>query len=527
MRKRLLNKKWVGSLIFTAVCLLIGTTAVGVDKLANSLKNDVKAKSDLVTIDHMKIFGKLERPAVLFQHDLHTQALEEKNQDCSACHKSIKEKLSQKFMRLEDTDQEEIMNVYHNNCIGCHEETLTAGAKTGPVTCGECHMEDPTITSSRQPMGMDKSLHYKHTKSLENKCEQCHHIYNKETKKLVYEKEKEGTCRYCHKKETEENRISMALASHETCIGCHMKAIEEKKDAGPVKCRGCHDSEAQLAFEKIVEVPRMDRKQPDFLMIKTGNQEVDTQLKTRMNLVPFDHKAHEEYNDTCRVCHHGDISPCSKCHTLEGSEDADMINLEQAMHKTSINQSCIGCHNIKKQDKNCAGCHAFLEKNRKQDDAFCLNCHMNKIPMETEIEESGTDEAEMAGMLISSRQLVTRTYNQEDIPEKVVIKQLAKKYEPVEFPHRKVVNTIVDNIKDNKLATYFHTSKGTVCQGCHHNSPPNVKPPKCTNCHNQPFNEKDLFKPGILAAYHIQCMECHTNMEIDKVGCTDCHEEKK
>jgi hypothetical protein len=43
---------------------------------------------------------------------------------CSACHS------------LEEIDsQPGLMDAYHLNCKGCHEEI-----KKGPITCGECHV---------------------------------------------------------------------------------------------------------------------------------------------------------------------------------------------------------------------------------------------------------------------------------------------------------------------------------------------------------------------------------------------------
>ncbi len=129
--------------------------------------------------------------------------------------------MSTKYMRLKDTTRQEVMDIYHNNCIGCHKETKAAKEKSGPLECGECHQEQATVMSSWQPIGMDKSLHYRHSKAMDKKCEKCHHEYNANTKKLFYAKGKEGTCRYCHRSQTEENRISLRQASHMACIECH------------------------------------------------------------------------------------------------------------------------------------------------------------------------------------------------------------------------------------------------------------------------------------------------------------------
>ena len=95
------------------------------------------------------------------------------------------------------------------------------------------------------------------------------------------------------------------------------------------------------------------------------------------------------------------------------------------------------------------------------------------------------------------------------------------------MPHRKIVQGLVKRIGDNKLAAFFHEQPGTLCQGCHHNSPVAKKPPQCGSCHGQPFNEEEPNVPGLYGAYHIQCMGCHSEMGIEKpVGCTECHKEK-
>ncbi len=161
-------------------------------------------RADIIQIDSMNVFGKLERPAVTFLHQKHTDALEKKGKDCAACHLSEKdpmldrERMSTMFMRLKNTSKQEVMDIYHDKCIGCHKETKAAKEASGPLECGGCHQEQVTVISSWRPIGMDKSLHYRHSKAQDDKCEKCHHEYNETTKKLFYAKGKEGTCRYCH-----------------------------------------------------------------------------------------------------------------------------------------------------------------------------------------------------------------------------------------------------------------------------------------------------------------------------------------
>jgi hypothetical protein len=408
------------------------------------------------------------------------------------------------------------MDNFHINCIGCHEKTAGSNQGSGPVACADCHQPIPVIVSAREPMGLDNSLHYRHSKAYDNKCETCH----TDCKTDIYKKGEETTCRHCHNSDQADKKIiSLEYAVHDSCINCHMTREADKKDTGPVKCAGCHDLEAQKSVEKVSPVPRMDRNQPDMLMVKTGNRELDKPDSNRMDFVGFNHKGHENYNDTCRVCHHKAMSACNTCHTVEGTKESKGITLEQAMHKIDSKQSCTGCHEALQHEVNCAGCHGFLSKNRKQDDASCLMCH------EKQPAGAVMDDAAVRRMM-KQRPVQAQIFDSKDIPETIMIKSLSDKYEPVEFPHGQIVNKIAGNIKDNKLASYFHVDKGTLCQGCHHNSPATKKPTSCNSCHGKPFNEKNMNKPGLMGAYHIQCMECHSNMNIEQVGCTDCHKEK-
>jgi len=395
-------------------------------------------------------------------------------------------------------------------------------------------------------MGYDKSLHFRHTKATTAPCQKyqwgkdketnkgncgnCHHEYDEKDKKIFYAKGKEGSCRYCHMKETEENRISMRLASHFACLECHQKTLAENKKAGPYRCSGCHDLKEQQKIKKLEVVPRIERKQPDMVLVKANEQETDQEaLVARMNPVPFDHKAHEKNNDSCIVCHHESLDSCTKkCHTPAGTKDGKHITIERAMHQKGCEDSCLGCHETSQSEPECAACHAFMEKGRKQVSS-CLICHVEPIQEGKRI-KAPSDEV-MAEMLLKSRKIITSTYKDEDIPEKVIIKWLEDKYEPVEFPLRKIVKTLFKNIKDNKLAGSFHPEIGTVCQGCHHNSPPGKKPPSCGSCHGtQPFEAKNMIRPALNGAYHQKCIGCHKTLDLEKpktAGCVDCHKEKK
>jgi hypothetical protein len=474
----------------------------------------------------MTVFGKLEKQPVEFLHDTHTKALAKKNMDCTACHLTENNRIFPKFKRIKDMDRIEVMNVYHKGCISCHGEMKVAREKAGPVECDGCHSEKALYSSSRQPMGFDKSLHFRHSQAQEKKCEVCHHEYDPAAKKIFYAKGKEGTCRYCHLDKTVENASSMRLAAHTQCIDCHRKRLAQSQDTGPATCGGCHDAGLQKKIAKAKDIPRLERGQPNAVLIqavKSDGQKVEP--FTRMSVVPFNHIGHEGYADNCRVCHHSSMDACGKCHTLQGSKDGKFVNLQTAMHRASAQASCIGCHDGFQADKRCAGCHASIPRKDPPRLSGCVSCH-NPIPDGVAPQ---TEPKTMAAMLLEDRKPVSVTYADEDIPETVEIKGLSKQYEPVKLPHRKIVQALVKNIKDSKLAGSFHQSPGTVCQGCHHNSPVAKKPPACASCHGQPFDGRNLFIPGLQAAYHLQCMECHKDMGIEKpaaTNCAACHKEK-
>jgi hypothetical protein len=497
--------------------IVILFAAAAVAKGIESTSVRLPPGSDMIRIDAMKTFGDLERPEVLFPHDRHANAIEKTGGDCKTCHKVKEDKLLQTFMAYQYTNGKDAMDTFHDTCIGCHKDNTSKNQSTGPVACADCHNSNPQVLSSRQPMGMDNSLHYRHLKAYDKKCEVCHTDCETDT----YKKGEETTCRHCHEQNLSKNNvISLEQAAHDACINCHLTRTAEKKETGPVKCGGCHDPLAQKEIEKISPVPRLERNQPDVLNIKTGDRKLDEPGKNRMDFVAFNHKGHENDNDTCRVCHHQTMSACNTCHTLEGSKDSKGVTLEQAMHKMDRDQSCSGCHKKMQDDITCAGCHASFSKTGKSDNASCLMCHTQ--PLTGEALDENT-----AAMIIEqrTRAMQAKRMDTKDIPENIILKDLVDKYEPVNFPHGKIVNTIARNIKENKLAQYFHSDKGTLCLGCHHNSPATDKPTRCKSCHGKPFNGMDL--PGIMGAYHIQCMGCHTKMKIDQVGCTDCHKEKQ
>ncbi|MFH1983795.1 MAG: sulfate respiration complex hexadecaheme cytochrome HmcA [Pseudomonadota bacterium] len=515
----------IRTLLLVAVAgVLLYAGAQGIAAISD---NAAPPRPDTIRIESMAVFGKLERPAVVFFHDKHSEAAKKMGKDCAACHMTADEKgakLSLKYMRLEDTGRDAVMNAYHDNCIACHKEASAKKLEAGPVACNDCHDDKRAGTSSRRPVGLDLSLHYRHDKAMANKCETCHHAYNETTEKLYYDKGKEGSCRYCHGETSVKKRISFRLAAHTDCISCHRQKAAEKKVAGPVECKGCHGAEEQALWEKVKDPAPPKRGQPEATIVMAGKG-------ARMGLVPFNHSAHQRASDTCRVCHHKEIVACNECHSVDGKKEGQFITLEKAMHEVTQDASCMGCHDRKKtQSLQCVGCHGAMEKRKISQDA-CLSCH--DIPPGIVAEDAGKNErTAIAVIALMTRPPAADAIAAKDIPEVVEIATLADKYEPAKMPHRRVVDKMRAGIGDNRLAAYFHQTPGTICQGCHHNSPAAVKPPKCASCHSRGkgLEVSDIEKPGLMGAYHQQCMGCHDAMGIEKPSkndCIGCHLERK
>ena len=73
-------------------------------------------------------------------------------------------------------------------------------------------------------------------------------------------------------------------------------------------------------------------------------------------------------------------------------------------------------------------------------------------------------------------------------------------------------------------ATKFHQvmSEKVSCQTCHHNGGDEIH--ACKDCHDSPFNPGNSSKPGLKAAYHQRCMECHTeDFRGGPESCGECH----
>lgn len=505
--------RWAGIL-----CVSMAVAGFGLNALGG--KQELVAKkqmgADLVTIETLKKFGKLEYPVVQFEHDKHSKALENK---CDSCHGIKGGKVVALFKRESDNSAAEIKAVYHDNCIKCHTETTKAGKKSGPDSgqCRTCHAG--SAESSRTLISFDKSMHFRHASSKmvlpapgqKENCSKCHTNDKAEKRNLIFAENKDQ--------------------AHEKCISCHMEIAKAKKDTGPIVCAGCHDAKLRAGYKVVKETTRLEAGQTDYALlmapVKPGTEQ------KQFSAVSFNHKAHEEKTENCSACHHNAMTKgvvaCSQCHTPLGKEEGAFITTEQAMHRVTAQESCVGCHAKAQAKPECSGCHAFMGKKDSKADGSCVKCHVN-IAATPELTTDKNVKAKAAELVAATRPKKDTVMNVEEIPETVEIGVLSGEFAASKFPHRKIVKKIMTGMENNKLASYFHSSPNAVCAGCHHNSPASATPPKCASCHGKVQDKAEGVKPALKAAYHQQCMGCHREMGIQKpadTACIECHAKKQ
>jgi hypothetical protein len=493
-------------LLLATVLVLIGMAPGAAVAAAESALRDIPPAT--VVMEFPEELGAMQRPAVEFDHAAHTKALEAEG--CEKCHTVDDKGLTPALTStLNVSERKRLIDVFHDTCMGCHEQRAAESLKAGPVTCGECHQRRPPGESERVAMAFDYSLHARHARTYPEKCDTCHHVYDEVEKKLRYEKDKEEACRACHGAEDVEKNLSLANASHRQCIACHIDRARQQIDGGPVECVGCHEAATLREIKPLEEIPRLVRGQPDSLWVKAPG--------ATSAMVAFNHSSHEPQQKFCTTCHHDRLRSCAECHGLTAASDGGGVTLERAHHMESSEYSCTGCHRRVTSNRDCAGCHrgAILASGQ----GACKTCHDGPRPSQEEpppIQAGSPQVAELAELPAAS----------DDFPEKVKIDVLAAEYEASEMPHLKILARLDAPIRSNRLARHFHGAVEAMCAGCHHHSPAGERPPRCAACHG-PTAAATVDKPGLKVAYHRQCIGCHQRMGIDKQGCTDCHAERE
>lgn len=283
------------------------------------------------------------------------------------------------------------------------------------------------------------------------------------------------------------------------------------------------------------ELPETDSGAPSACVMFPVTAKADPSA-AGMKPVLFNHLIHEKAVEKCETCHHtGDPQACTDCHTVEGKKEGNFITLDQAMHATNIAKpekgntpsSCVSCHEAQLAKRDCAGCHKVVTPAR--DAQWCGVCHkVDVTPAQMKAgasgKLSGSENLALATRTVQSTKPVPAPSSLG--PTKVTIDAIAKEYKPCVFNHRRHIESLMDRIKDNKLAGAFHTQPETACAVCHHNSPLSVTPPKCSSCHQTTIDPNKTDRPALKAAYHLQCMGCHTGMNVarpENTDCTGCH----
>ncbi|MCF8126698.1 MAG: cytochrome c family protein [Desulfotignum sp.] len=544
------RQKYGQCLLAAAVLLLLFSFAALSG--AGAMNDPDEKRPDILTIGSRSPAADRQMPLVQFLHDRHTRAVDGK---CIECHDQTAQNTPGfTFKEIEDADITARMELFHNNCIACHEQMKAKGS-TGPMeaACRFCHNANFPIGSSRKDLAFDRSLHFRHVSSdaivstvsrTEDNCSACHHSFNEASEEIFYEQGKESACIYCHKAEPAVlNDLSgdkpqtirpARQAAHDSCVVCHLALTEKKIKTGPVECSGCHDAAEQAKIRTLEDVPRLKRNQPDIALI-TGweslgdDQEENAKLiAAHMDPVAFDHKLHETQNPGCTSCHHENLDACITCHTAAGDKKGGYVKLADAMHRMDSTFSCIGCHTEHKQSENCAGCHARMpEKSMKDQD--CASCHtVDAKARPQNVLKDPESASGLAAAVLETRAASYEKVPMDKVPDIVTIGVISKEYHPGRFPHRMVVKAVFEKADKSKMARSFHGQELTLCAGCHHNSPPSMTPPKCGSCHgNTPDIAAD--KPGLMGAYHGQCITCHQEMAVASVlptDCIKCHEKK-
>ncbi|BBO83625.1 acidic tetraheme cytochrome c3 TmcA [Desulfosarcina ovata] len=103
------------------------------------------AQDDMTAVDNSDFINPQRSPSI-FEHDLHNENAG--IDDCAVCHhiyedgqlvegESSEDQRCSECHDLEGSDdQPALMQAFHANCKGCHQEQ-----EAGPILCGECHVK--------------------------------------------------------------------------------------------------------------------------------------------------------------------------------------------------------------------------------------------------------------------------------------------------------------------------------------------------------------------------------------------------
>lgn len=93
-----------------------------------------------------------------------------------------------------------------------------------------------------------------------------------------------------------------------------------------------------------------------------------------------------------------------------------------------------------------------------------------------------------------------------------------------EFPNVDQAHYLANAFGPAKFAAHEMSPNVISCQTCHHHSP-DGQPQPCSACHSEPFDGTAMDRPGLKAAYHQRCTDCHKEAFAGPMTCTNCHSE--
>jgi len=304
------------------IAIFLILSCVGLRLAYTSYLTTPEESVDLITIDTLAPFDTLQRPVVRFSHELHVSATGG-DASCIACHEPHPDDTSGLSFTLKDQQglsREDIQDLYHAECIGCHADRESDGQPTGPQVCSGCHVKHiPETSPISHAVDFDSGLHVVHTDNAALDCQACHGILASGDMEKVTDSGDTGK------------------AAHALCITCHVNTVKAGTSEAPLNCGGCH----------ALPRPALDDAGTPAIIAQGGE-------------VEFDHDLHDEAGISCEVCHHKEPDTgCAECHTSGESPKGGGVTLQVAMHSRTADRSCIGCHNTMEAGviDDCTGCH--------------------------------------------------------------------------------------------------------------------------------------------------------------------------
>ncbi len=497
-----MRAKTISSVVAAGVMLVLGTTCQ-------------PAATSPVPVGYLAkvgVYGDLDRHPVRFDHDRHTKQLGD--DACGRCHheKDVRSgKLEYKkgheytcetcHGAREHDGIRGLTDAFHDTCLTCHRERSQEKKNTGPRTCAGCHVKGP-LPERVEPVTFEHAWHMSVMES-DDSCGACHHVWDEKAGKLVYAKGKEAACDTCHGEPSAKYvKTNLVNAVHGACVKCHREGkARGAKKVGPKVCAGCHEPKN---YPRPYTEPTV-QKQPHF-------EKADLILIGRpdavMPGVPFNHKQHQTKTPDCIVCHTTHVfamadytenlaylgERCNLCHSA--AKDAMP---EDVRKRLSMGLSPEAAYHDEKAPASCIGCHKARNTKGPKQFKACSSCHSGEKGLEA-----------MKKGLPNSPAPPEETKWPEKGPDVYLIQELARDYEPVQFPHAD------------------HKAMAIKCETCHHHVKPTMKKtPRCKTCHKRAFDPGKPNKPHVVGADHQRCMGCHRNMGLGPVACKKCHQARR